>query len=72
MVVIIINSIDKLDIIFSYPYSIEVVELNVCGEICCLSQEEEGPELSDWQLQQTAKAQKIVMIHPIEIVAILN
>ncbi len=69
MVVIIINSVD---IIFSYPYSTEVIELNVCGEICSLSQEEEGPELSDWQLQQTAKAQKIVMIHPIEIVAILN
>ena len=69
MVVIIINSVD---ITFSYPYSIEVIELNVCGEIFSLSQEEEGPELSDWQLQQTAKAQKIVMIHPIEIVAILN
>jgi hypothetical protein len=38
------------------------MELNVSGEICSFSQEEEAlMGLSDWQLQQTAKTKKIAM-----------
>jgi hypothetical protein len=48
------------------------MELNGSGEICSFAQEEEKSGPFDWQLQQVAKAQKMVRIDLIEILAILN
>lgn len=42
---------------FNDVIAIYSMELNVSGEICCVAQEEEAlAGLSDWQLQQNAKA----------------
>jgi hypothetical protein len=49
------------------PYS---MELNASGEIWSFAQEEETPGSIDWQLQQVAKAQKMVRIDLIGIFAI--
>jgi hypothetical protein len=48
------------------------MELNASGEIWSFAQEEETPGPIDWQLQQVAKAQKMVRIDLIGIFAILN
>ncbi len=45
------------------------MELNVSGEICSFAQEEEAPELSNRQLQQTA-VQNMTRMHFIGVVAI--
>jgi hypothetical protein len=50
------------------PYSIE---LNGSGEICSFVQEEHTLGLpSDWQLQQTTKAKKMVTMHLVAIAVI--
>jgi hypothetical protein len=47
------------------------MELNVLGDICNFAQEEEAPELSDWQLQQMTETNKMVKMYlTIDFVAI--